>query len=595
VYFIFRYFLVHLLVGVLAAGTTAGVTSVEPDPGNAPGAAATAPSSPAEAAGAGGDPQATVPSTPVRPGESRDVVVYGGTPGGVAAAIAAAEHRADVVLIAEGSTIGGQMSNGISASDIGSALSVQGIALDFFERVREHYGDPGTWRFEPHVAETVLRGMLDDAGVDVLYRAPLRYVHLSGRTIDCITVSSPLPLCADTFIDASYTGDLIRGARVPHRLGMGDFHAYGETLALRREWVDVVSVAPEEVEAARVAFAANPFVTMPDGIRPYEQAVQAGTPSLAYRLCVTEDPANRTPFRAAAGYDDYLPSFRLMARAFSSEIEVKSNGTLLSDAFHLAVIPGGKYDLNSGLMTLTNLPAPADYFSSAAARKAHDRTLRDYVESFFHFVGNDDAVPSELREAFAPFGLCADEFTDNGNWPREPYVREARRIEGRYTMTQADIYTRREKASSVAFGAYNVDGKSSQIVFADGRLLRDSTMFYSAPTYEIPFEVMLPKQGSVLNLLAPVGPSSSPTAYSSLRMEPQYMALGQAAGVAAALATKTGATVAQVPVAEVQAWLRWDGVQFKLRDLCQQTPRTWRSAGGYTDSCEVVPVQPREA
>jgi hypothetical protein len=309
---------------------------------------------------------------------------------------------------------------------------------------------------------------------------------------------------------------------------------------------------------------------------------------------VTDDPANRVPFRAGARYDEFLPSFRLIARGLDGTVRRMPNGTLLSDVFQLAVIPGGKYDLNAGLARLTNLPAPPGYFDDPSVRAAADRTLRAYVESFFSFVGRDPAVPAELREVFAPFGLCADEFADSGNWPREPYVREGPRIEGRYTFTQADIYTDREKASTVALGSYDIDVKPGRILFADGRLVSDADMLYTAPAYEIPFEVMVPAGDSVTNLLAPIALSASPTAYGSLRMEPQYVALGEAAGIAAALASRNGVTVAALPVSDVQAVLRHDGVRFTVRELCGITPPGWRSAGGYDPAtCEALPVQPR--
>jgi hypothetical protein len=528
-----------------------------------------------------------------RPSEHHDVVVYGGSPAGVAAAIAAARHSADVTLVVAGSTVGGMMSNGISASDIGSPLAVQGVMLEFFEQVRAHYDDPRTWRFEPHVAERVLRGMLDETTVDVRFGSHLTSVRMAGPAVDCIVLSKGPDLCADTFVDASYTGDLVIGAGIPHRLGMSDFRSYDETLPGRRDWVEVTGVGPEGTAEARAAFAANPFVTTLDRVPAYSEAYAEGMPSLAYRLCVTDDADNRVPFGADIRYEEFLPSFRLIARELDGTVVQKSNGTLVSDIFQLAVIPGGKYDLNAGLARLTNLPAPAGYFDDPAVRAAHDRTLRAYVESFFHFLGTDPAVPAELRTTFAPFGLCADEFPDNGNWPLEPYVREGPRIEGRYTFTEADIYNRREKASAVALGSYDIDVKASRIVFADGRLVADADMLYTAPAYEIPFEVMLPEEGSAPNLLAPIALSASPTAYGSLRMEPQYVALGEAAGIAAALASRDGRVVASLPVSDVQAVLRYDGVLFTVQDLCRTTPAAWRATGGYdATTCRALPVQP---
>ena len=533
---------------------------------------------------------ALVPSLAAPAADEPDVVVYGGTPAGVAAAIGAADHGARVTLLAEGSTVGGLMSNGISASDVGSEAAVQGVALEFFEGVRKYYGDPDTWRFEPRIAERVLRRMLDDAGVDVRLQRPLRGVTTEDRRITCLQVPDG-EVCGANVVDASYTGEVIAAADVPHRLGLGDLRAHGEYMADRRGWTTVLRVPGDQVEDATAAFEANPFVRVDDDLVPYEEAAADGAPSLTYRLCVTADASNRIDFRPAPGYAELLPSFRVMARRMADDVQSKSNGTLMSDAFHLARLPEGKYDLNAGRLSYTNVPAPEGYFDSAAERQHANRTLENYVRSFFHFVRTDPTVPPSVQDAFRPFGLCADEFTDNDGWPREPYVREGRRIVGRTTLTVADIFGDRLKSDAVAVGSYQVDGKLSRVLFVDGALHRDLGVHTSVPVYEIPFAAMVPARGSVTNLLAPVGLSASPTAYGSVRMEPQYMALGQAAGVAAALATRDGLSVAALPAARVQGALRHDGVVHTARGVCERTAPDLRPAGGFTPRCRLAPFE----
>ncbi len=525
----------------------------------------------------------------------RDVIVYGGTPAGVAAAIAAADSGAKVTLLADGATVGGMMSNGISASDIGTPGAVQGIAKEFFAQVRRHYGDPKTWRFEPQVAERIFRDMLARHGVQVRTKAPLARAVVKNRKIVCLVVLPGRSYCAESFIDASYTGDVLLKAGVPTRLGMSDLLDHGESLPLTRTWERVIPTPADGADAATVAYEQNPFIrTEPATLPPYRDAYHQGGTSLAYRLCVTPDAARAVPFRPAANYAELLPSFRIMAGSMHPTVRTESNGTLNSDVFQLARLPGGKYDLNAGWKAFTNIPAPAGYFDSRAARTYYNKVLRGYVESFFHFAGTDPSVPAELRAAFAPFGLCADEFTDNGNWPREPYVREARRLHGRYTMTERDLFTARKKSSAIALGSYNVDVKISQWVSVGGELFRDRAVHTTAPVYEIPYNAMVPRAGSVLNVLAPVAVSSSPTAYGSLRMEPQYMAMGQAAGIAAALAARTNRSTATLPVAWVQRELRARRVLHKAVDVCRASATGFRVAGGYTEDCsQVLPVAPR--
>jgi hypothetical protein len=526
----------------------------------------------------------------------RDVVVYGGTPAGVAAAVAAADAGARVTLLAEGATVGGTMSNGISASDIGTPGAVQGIAKDFFARIRKHYGDPKTWRFEPRVAEQVFREMLAQAGVQVRSRAPLTRVVVRDRKISCLVVVPERSYCAENFIDASYTGEALAAAGVPVRLGMSDLLSYRETLAPRRDWLELVPVPAGQAAAATAAYRKNPFVETATTLPRYRDVHAQGRPSLTYRLCVTPNAAHAAPFRPAANYAELLPSFKLMATAIRPYVEHKSNGTLHSDVFQLAELPNGKYDLNSGRRSFTNIPAPDKYFDSVASRRYYNKVLRGYVESFFYFIGHDASVPAEVRKTFAPFGLCKHEFVDNGNWPREPYVREARRIQGRYTMTERDIFTNRTKLTAIALGSYNIDSKVSQWLAVGGELYRDLSVHSTAPVYEIPYNAMVPKAGSVLNVLAPVGVSASPSAYGSLRMEPQYMAMGQAAGIAAALGARTNRTTATLPVTWVQAVLREEGARYKALDICRTTATSYRAKGGYTADCsQVLPVVPQVA
>ncbi len=523
--------------------------------------------------------------------EEPDVVVWGGTPAGVAAAIGAAQHRSQVVLVAEGGTVGGMMSSGISASDIGSAAAVQGVARTFFDRVRSYYGGRSEWRVEPRIAERILVRMLSEAGVDVRLDQSLLGVRMAGRRIACLQLSAG-DLCAPNYVDASYTGDVLAAAGVPHRLGMADLRSYGESMALRRDWRAVLRVGRDQWTNAGNAFRANPYVLVEPTLPPYRTAYRRGTPSLTYRLCVTSDPARRVPFTQPAGSDHLLASFRVMARAANPNVDRKSNGTIVSDFYTLAQIPGGKYDLNAGWSSLSNVPAPPEYFRSRADREAANEVLRTYIQAFFWFVQNDPTVPSGVRTTFRPFGLCADEFTDNGNWPYQPYVREGRRIAGRHTLTVGDIYINRQKTDAVAVGSYHVDAKSSQYVFAEGVLHRDVGAFSSAPVYEIPFRAMVPTTGSVTNLLAPVGLSASPTAYGSVRMEPQYMALGQAAGIAADQVSDIALSVAALPAARVQAILRYDGVAHTATAVCAQTPAALRRSGGFSSTCSLLRVLP---
>jgi hypothetical protein len=517
----------------------------------------------------------------------RDVIVYGGTPAGVAAAIAAARDGARVTMLVAGRTVGGLMSNGLGATDKGAPAAVQGIAKEFIQRIRAYYGHPGTWRFEPRIAERVFLRMLAEARVQVRFNAPVTGVDKANNKITCVVVPTDRSYCAEAFVDASYTGDLLAGAGVAHRLGTRDLLAYGESLALRLTWIPMARAAPGGGAAFGSAMQANPFVRTARVLPPYSKAYRDGMPSLTYRLCVTTSASNRTPFGRPAAYQSLVPSFRYYAAQIKPAVKRTRTGGLQSDAYQLARLHRGKYDLNAGWRSFTNVPAPVGYFDSATSRQYWNGVLRGYVESFFYFVQHDRSVPVEVRGPFARFGLCKDEFVDNGNWPREPYVREARRIYGQYTMTEEDLYSTRTKSSAIAVGSYSVDGKLTQLVSAGGTLYRDIGAWTKAPVYEIPYGAIVPRSGPT-NLLVPVAVSASPTAYGSLRVETQYMALGQAAGIAAALAAKHDRTVRFLPVSWVQTGLRADGVRFKALDICRAGSPAWRPHGGFDQRCTVV-------
>jgi hypothetical protein len=186
--------------------------------------------------------------------------------------------------------------------------------------------------------------------------------------------------------------------------------------------------------------------------------------------------------------------------------------------------------------------------------------LRDYQAGFFYFLAHDPAVPEDLRREMNRWGLCKDEFTDNANWPTQLYIREARRMVGEYVAVQKDLQTERVKPDPIGMGSYNSDSHNVQRIVGPGGFVRnEGDMQVPVEPYQIPFRVILPRRAEMENLLVPVAFSASHVAYSSLRMEPQYMIIGQAAGVAAAMAVQTGLPAALIDSAALSAKLRKQG------------------------------------
>jgi hypothetical protein len=221
-------------------------------------------------------------------------------------------------------------------------------------------------------------------------------------------------------------------------------------------------------------------------------------------------------------------------------------------------IPNGKTDTNNNGAFSTDYIggnyayADGDYATRARIWQAHV----DYVQGFLYFLQHDPQVPAALHTAMAPWGLCKDEFVDTGHWPHQLYVREARRMVGEFVVSQKDIQTDLRKLDVIGMGSYNSDSHNIQrIVNAEGFAENEGDMQVSVTPYQIPYRVMLPRRSEATNLLVPVAFSASHVAYSTLRMEPQYMIIGHAAGVAARMAIEANIPVQAVSPAALKAKL----------------------------------------
>jgi hypothetical protein len=472
-----------------------------------------------------------------------DVVIYGGTPSAVAAATTAARQGRKVLVLSEGAFFGGAISNGLSATDIGSISANVGLSREFLHQVKNFYHD-NSYRTEPKVAECIFDGWLNKPNIKTGINTVLDSATVVGNKITDInfhtgTVADPIKVTGKTFIDASYAGDLMFEAGVQTRLGMSDFYSYNEPITKYRTFdIQFRLKDPTEVAQGETDFSKLPMVTIADSLKDPKTLIKSGMPSFTYRLCVTKDQSNVIPFAKTAAYDTYAPAWRTWITHFygyntQKVPSIMGNGTVLTQLWHMSALPNNKWDLNASYFT--NMSMRRAYFDQIANRPAILAEYAGYLQSFMWFVQNDPSVPVMEKQVFAGFGLCADEFKATGGWPEQPYLREGRRLIGKSTITVKDILIRRTKADGIAAGSYGLDSKSSVFVYANGMYARDRGIMFKAPIYEIPFSTMLPKNGPN-NLIVSVGISASPAAYASIRMEPQYIQLGQAAGLAASLA-----------------------------------------------------------
>ncbi len=469
---------------------------------------------------------------------TRDVVVYGGTPAGVMAAVAAARHGRSVALVEPSRHVGGVVSGGLVYTDIGKRETVGGLADEFLKRVvtfyRETYGADSRQfaqckqgiKFEPHVAEALFERMLAEPKTIVVARQQrLLSVVREGERIDAIVVDDPagvgpLRYSGRVFVDATYEGDLMAAARVPYRVGREGRSEYGETLA-------GINQGPSEL------------------IGTGDHRTQAYN----YRVSLTFHAENRALFPRPEHYDP--EPWRATYGARIKRQGLESFGQLFVSFDIDKQQPNDKLDANwCDLTGGSEGYAEGDLATRARIEARH----RDYFLSLLYYLQNDPDLPTAFHAEAQNWGLPLDEFTDNGHFPHQIYVREARRMLGRYVLTERDLTVDRYKPDGVCAGSYGIDCHTVQEVLHEGKRGHEGNLGGAVRPYDIPYACLTPHE--VENLLVPVCLSASHVAYSSVRMEPVYMMLGHAAGDAAHLAVARTSTVQKLDVAELRRLLR---------------------------------------
>jgi FAD-dependent oxidoreductase family protein len=453
-----------------------------------------------------------------------DVAVYGATAAGVAAAVAAHEAGAHVTLVEPGRHVGGMVSGGLSWTDVGNEKVLGGFARRFYGAVSAYYGVPlwGVRGPEPHVAEALLVSLLD--GVDVRL----------GET--------QLPDAA-VYVDASYEGDVLARRGVSFAVGRESRELYGERWAGRqpayrpsKHNFDVL-LSPFDPDGPLLPHVCEP--ELDERGWPLERLGEGdgALQAFAYRVCLTDrDPI---PFEEPDGYDP--AEFALLDRYRAARPEAPLMG-LVED-----LLPNGKCDVNSiGPFSLNVLDGTNRFYLDGNREKVRRHHV-EYTKRFLFHV----SPPG--------WGLCRDEFVDTGGWPHQLYVREARRLLGEYVLTEHDVVSAGRHDDVVALGSYNIDIREVERTWrllpeyvATPAVFNEGYVSVSVPPYAIPYRCLTPRRDEADDLLVPVCVSASHVAFSSLRMEPTFMLLGHAAGLAAAQAARRGVAVQDVDVADLQ-------------------------------------------
>lgn len=510
---------------------------------------------------------------PAQAGEA-DVIVYGATPGGFCAAIAAAREGAKVILLEPTGHLGGLSTGGLSHCDSNQMRreALTGLFEEWHARIAEDYvarGRPAPydpkdktpgirWVFEPSVASRVTRGMLKEAGVTVITGCPLRTVEKSGTRITALRTTHG-PFAARVFVDGTYEGDLMAAAGVSWVIGRESRAEHGESLAGKQYPKPAM-----KVNGLDAAGRPLPLITGTEA--GPDAAADAHVMTFSFRLCLTRDPANRIPIPEPKNYDP--ARFELARRALQAGIR--------GIGFDLYPLPGNKFDGNNSIHGQVSLGLVGGSDTWHAADEAERARIweqhRQYTLEFLRFLRTDPAVPAKLRADYASLGFCQDEFTETGHFPPALYVRESRRLQGLYVLTQKDILESPRKEDAIAVSSFPIDSHDCQrVVRPDGSVINEGTILpVRVPqtgvgyAYQVPYRALLPKPGQCANLLVPVALGSTHVAMSSLRIEGAWMAIGQAAGVAAALTARGDRPVQELPYAELRARLLAQGQTLEL-------------------------------
>ncbi|MCB0588394.1 MAG: FAD-dependent oxidoreductase, partial [Phaeodactylibacter sp.] len=522
-----------------------------------------------------------------------DIVVVGGTPAGIISAVAAARLGATVALVEYHDHIGGMSTSGLGKSDIENKDAISGLFREFTSRVREYYTNKygegsknvelcrDGYYYEPSVAERVFNEMIgEEKSISLLPG----YQIESARTESEVLVEAgfknrrnkaSLKLQAQVFIDATYEGDLYALAGADYHLGREGREVFGEP------------------HAGKIFFDHNEHIILPGSTGEGDDNL----PAYTYRLCLTDDPENSYVLKEPpSGYERenytaYLSDLKEGRLGGPKELReghgyYPAHFNTMLRVFSFAEIPNRKYDVNINPRAL-GFPFPEENRDYVEAdweqRERVFQRHRELVLGLLYFVQNDPEVPAEHRKMANEYHLPLDEFTDNGHFPWQLYVREARRLKGKYILTENDLNRPNAESRSAVFpdsiiaGEFPIDSFPVTRESSSGKeVLEGYICLLEILPYQVPLRIMLPEK--IGQLIVPVAASTSHVAYSTIRMEPQWMGMGQAAGTLAQLAVSLQRKAEEVPVSLLQQALLENGQVLTLFDDLDPGDKACRAA-----------------
>jgi len=464
-----------------------------------------------------------------------DVCVYGGSPGGVTAAIQANRMGKKGVLVTFGKHVGGLTSGGLTATDVGNVRAIGGMAKEFYDRVGQLRG------FKPSAAETTFRAMLADAKAPIYPMKRLASVKKDGSKITALVMEDGSEFKAKVFVDATYEGDLFAKAGVSYHVGRESNSTYGETIngiQHKEKHQFLAKIDPYKIPGdAKSGLLWGISSEAPGTNGEGDKSLQA----FNFRMFLS-NAKDRTAFPKPPLYEP--ERYDLLARYLAAVAPAKftfrnpygpiqlHNGDCNNDGAFSSDYIGGNYRWPD-----------AGY----AEREAIFQDHVNYQQGLMWFLAHDERVPKALRDKVNSFGLAAGEFPETGGWPHQLYIREGRRLLSDYVMTQKNCVSKETVQDAVGLASYNMDSHNCRRIVVNGAVRNEGDVQIGCPKpYPIAYRSIVPREKECTNLFVPVCLSSSHVAYGSIRMEPVFMILGQTAGTAAVMAIDGDVAVQRV-------------------------------------------------
>ena len=515
---------------------------------------------------------------------STDVIVYGGTSSAVIAAVQVIKMGKSVILVSPDKHLGGLSASGLGFTDTGNKGVIGGLARDFYHRLYQHYQKEEAWKwqerseygnvgqgnvaidgefrtmwiFEPSAAEKVFEDLIREHSIRVYREERLDReggVEISEGVIRSISTLSGKKFQGEVFVDASYEGDLMASAGITYHTGREGLEVYGE------EWNGVQTGVLHHGHF--FSSDISPYVVPGDpasGVLPGISTENPGEygagdhriQAYCFRMCLTNVSENRVEITRPQNYDS--TQYELLVRVFESGWRQTFN--------KFDPIPNGKTDVNNhGPFSFDIIGMNYDYPEGSYQRRGEIiQEHTTYQKGLLWFLKSDPRVPGEVREEMAQWGYAKDEFTDNGHWPHNIYVREARRMISDFVMTENEVLGKAPVNRSIGMGSYTMDSHNTQrYIKPDGFVQNEGDIGVETPPYQIDMGSILPIREECSNLLVPVCLSCSHIAFGSIRMEPVFMILGQSAATLAVMAIEEGKGVHEIPYTFLRQQLLDDG------------------------------------